>query len=109
MNQPTNSIDSELDFNVTQYRDDQKYESTQVTVSCKCGRGGWIRLQKHPDMSKYISRKEIEGAIGEDEEQQLPNPGVDNFKAVERCVGRNQLRQQLRAKLLPPTKEDNDE
>lgn len=97
MNHPTNSIDSELEFSVTQYRDNKNYESTQVTVNCKCGRGGWIRLQKHPDMSKYISRKEVEEAIDQGEETVWVKRG--ELLSHENIVNANYLR----AKLLPPT------
>ena len=39
---------NELDLIVNEYRDIQGNEFTQVIASCKCGRGGWIRLPKHP-------------------------------------------------------------
>lgn len=37
--------------------------------------------------------------IGDDEELQMPAPGWDNHKAVERSVGRNQEREELRQKV----------
>lgn len=30
------------------YRDKDGHEFTQVTAQCKCGRGGWLRIPKHP-------------------------------------------------------------
>ena len=40
--------------------------------------------------------KEFLELIGEDEEQLLPNPANDNYDAIQRLVGRNQQRAQLR-------------
>lgn len=53
-------------------------------------------------------RNMILEAIGEDEEQVLPDPKKDNYDAVQRCVGRNQLRQQLRQNITAQFKGDSD-
>ena len=41
-------------------------------------------------------RAEVLDMIGEDEEQLLPNSANDNYDAIQRLVGRNQQRAQLR-------------
>jgi len=40
----------ELALMASAYRDNGRNEFTQVTANCPCGRGGWIRLPKHPDI-----------------------------------------------------------
>jgi hypothetical protein len=39
---------AELELVASRYRDTQRNEYTQVTATCKCGRGGWIRLPNRP-------------------------------------------------------------
>lgn len=39
----------EINLTAHTYRDPQHNEFTQVTAQCECGRGGWIRLEKHPE------------------------------------------------------------
>ena len=46
----------DMRFSAYAYRDKDRNEFTQVTASCECGRGGWIRLPKHPH--DYPPRKE---------------------------------------------------
>lgn len=44
------SKQAELRLTAERYRDRDGREMTQVTAQCPCGRGGWIRLDKHPDI-----------------------------------------------------------
>lgn len=50
----------ELNLTAHTYRDPQRNEFTQVTAQCVCGRGGWIRLAKHPMPTKKIPVKHYE-------------------------------------------------
>lgn len=49
----------DMNLSAMQYRDEQRNEFTQVTAQCKCGRGGWLRLPKHPDLDSYIPKQEL--------------------------------------------------
>ena len=52
--------------------------------------------EKHSTTAKQQLLAEVLDMIGEDEEQLLPNPANDNYDAIQRLVGRNQQRAQLR-------------
>lgn len=45
--------DEQMSLTAMQYRDELANEFTQVTASCACGRGGWIRLPKHADLNQH--------------------------------------------------------
>ena len=49
----------ELAFIVNEYRDINRNEFTQVTAKCKCGRGGWVRLDKHPAIQSLIRTEKL--------------------------------------------------
>ena len=66
--------EDELVFIVNEYRDINRNEFTQVTAKCKCGRGGWVRLDKHPAIQSIIRTEKLkllaevrERVVGEDE------------------------------------------
>lgn len=40
--------DEHMSMSAYAYRDVNRNEFTQVTAQCLCGRGGWLRLPKHP-------------------------------------------------------------
>lgn len=68
-----NTSTEELGLMANEYRDENGNIFTQVTASCKCGRGGWLRLPKHIDISALIQQEQlklierIEGeVVGED-------------------------------------------
>jgi hypothetical protein len=46
----------ELNLTAHTYRDEQNNKFTQVTATCKCGRGGWIRLPHHPSQTLIEDR-----------------------------------------------------
>ena len=51
--------EDELVFIVNEYRDINRNEFTQVTAKCKCGRGGWVRLDKHPAIQSIIRTEKL--------------------------------------------------
>lgn len=105
--QPTNSIDSELeeilDWVAKMHTEKPRGWNDEMVTN--------IALKAIA--TKYVSRKEIEEAIGEDEPY-IVNPhskeyggfGISSATTDYVAEGRNELRQELRAKLLPPTKGD---
>ena len=65
MTNPNQSEELRLDAH--RYRDGEGNEFTQVTASCKCGRGGWIRLPLHPDIEALFQdrlKNAVEEALG---------------------------------------------
>ena len=66
--------EEELEFIVSGYRDINGNKFAQVTAKCKCGRGGWVRLEKHPDVQSLIRNEKLkllaevrERVVGEDQ------------------------------------------
>jgi len=87
MNNPTDTnqaSEDEVAFIVNEYRDINRNEFTQVTANCKCGRGGWVRLDKYPDVQSAIRTEKLkllaevsERVVGENDYQPgNPAPGL---------------------------------
>ena len=97
--QPTNSIDSELEEILD--------ESLREILNNIC----WREMLTIEEFDQAIAkikalyRKEIEEAIGEDDD---PFYEMSNTNAIV-ATRLNDFRKELRAKLLPPTKGGNDE
>ena len=96
--EPTNSIDSELDnlYNpsINDIMLDERNDEDRPVV--------YLDSVKKALASKYISRKEIEEAIGEDEPHQFWCDGGGSDTCECGATSYNAFRVQLRAKLLPP-------
>lgn len=52
-----------------------------------------------PKETREAIYKDLMAIIGDDEEQVLPHPLLNNYDGVQRCVGRNQFRAELRQKI----------
>lgn len=64
MTKNSSKLEEHMKFVSNTYRDVQGDKFTQVTASCKCGRGGWIRLPHHPTES-LLNDRIIEARIDE--------------------------------------------
>ena len=105
--QPTNSIDSELEEILSaMYNCGHSDADALIPVGKERITAEALQAIK----AKYVSRKEIEEAIGEDENSEKMWNDVALIVGMHRreeyinvIEQRNKLRQELRANLLPPT------
>ena len=96
--------EEELEFIVSGYRDINGNKFAQVTAECKCGRGGWVRLEKHPDVQSLIRNEKLkllaevrERVVGEDADVDAAYKiGFDNGQDA---TAHNELRVSQRATL----------
>ena len=70
--------EEELEFIVSGYRDINGNKFAQVTAKCKCGRGGWVRLEKHPDVQSLIRTEKLK-LLAEVRERVVGEPIPDDW------------------------------